>query len=365
MTDRLDGWKEIAGYVGRNIRTVQRWHATRGMPVHRVPGGRSGSVYALRIELDEWLTSPRAADRDDDEDESSDTTLVPPGPEGEGLPQPPILPPPPQANASTTGRRIAWLLLPAFLLGALLGYLQPWSRQPLVARSSNCRLAVDPAVVNVPHLGGRQAVTVSGGNGCEWGAFVPVPWMRLDREAGVGAAAIELAVPANHTTSEREATLQLAGTPVRVVQGANPRGCQSAPGPGFVKDGYRYRITARAVWATENLLGVARAEGGPAAQGFSWADLVQLLDGHPDDGTRFAREVGLYQHSWESTQFTGPCFNYWLIEHEGEPEFVTYHAGMKGPDYKSYKSINANQFDLGRWNQPAQVLYRLPESAAR
>ncbi len=29
------------------------------MPVHRVPGGRTGTVYALRSELDTWLASDR------------------------------------------------------------------------------------------------------------------------------------------------------------------------------------------------------------------------------------------------------------------------------------------------------------------
>jgi hypothetical protein len=218
--------------------------------------------------------------------------------------------------------------------------------------------------INVSHVGGRDSIAISGGRGCEWGAFVPVPWMRLEPEAGVGAATVTLAVPANHTTSERVATLQVAGIPIRVLQGANPKGCLSTPGPGYVKGGYRYRITSRPVWGTENLLAAARAEGGEAAEGFGWNDLVELLDGHPEEGTRFALEVGMYQHSWESTQFTGPCFNYWLVRNDGEPEFVTYHAGMKGSDYRSYKSINMNQFDLGRWNQQNQVLYRVPEPGA-
>jgi hypothetical protein len=54
-TRRLDGWKAIADYLGRDVRTAQRWRDERGMPVHRVPGGRGGTVFGDRGELDEWL----------------------------------------------------------------------------------------------------------------------------------------------------------------------------------------------------------------------------------------------------------------------------------------------------------------------
>lgn len=53
---RLDGWKAIADHLGRDPRTVQRWHHQRGMPVHHVPGNRHGTVFAYPEELDDWLT---------------------------------------------------------------------------------------------------------------------------------------------------------------------------------------------------------------------------------------------------------------------------------------------------------------------
>jgi serine/threonine-protein kinase len=61
--DRLDSWKEIARYLNRDARTVQRWEATRGLPVHRpVPGRLKGSpVYAFKSELEAWL-APRGGD---------------------------------------------------------------------------------------------------------------------------------------------------------------------------------------------------------------------------------------------------------------------------------------------------------------
>jgi Tfp pilus assembly protein PilF len=52
---RLDTWKEIATYFGRDERTVRRWEAGRGLPVHRVPGGAGGTVYAFEAELAAWL----------------------------------------------------------------------------------------------------------------------------------------------------------------------------------------------------------------------------------------------------------------------------------------------------------------------
>lgn len=51
---RLDSWKEIAQYLGRDVRTVIRWEE-RGLPVHRVPGGKQSRVFAISSELDEWL----------------------------------------------------------------------------------------------------------------------------------------------------------------------------------------------------------------------------------------------------------------------------------------------------------------------
>src|SRR5262249_50256070 len=53
---RLDSWKEIAAYIGRDIRTAMRWEKERNLPVHRVPGdGARQPVFAYKDELDEWL----------------------------------------------------------------------------------------------------------------------------------------------------------------------------------------------------------------------------------------------------------------------------------------------------------------------
>ncbi|HTS49774.1 MAG TPA: tetratricopeptide repeat protein [Bryobacteraceae bacterium] len=52
--DRLESWKEIAGYLGREVRTVQGWEKNEGLPIHRHQHARQGSVYAFKSELDAW-----------------------------------------------------------------------------------------------------------------------------------------------------------------------------------------------------------------------------------------------------------------------------------------------------------------------
>src|SRR5437762_6833827 len=52
--DRLDSWKEIAAYLRKGVRTVQRWERTDGLPVRRLG---QGSVFAYKTELDAWWKS--------------------------------------------------------------------------------------------------------------------------------------------------------------------------------------------------------------------------------------------------------------------------------------------------------------------
>jgi len=51
---RLESWKEIAAYLGRDVTTVRRWEKREGLPVHRLQHSRLGSVYAYTTELDAW-----------------------------------------------------------------------------------------------------------------------------------------------------------------------------------------------------------------------------------------------------------------------------------------------------------------------
>jgi tetratricopeptide (TPR) repeat protein len=54
--DRIDSWKSIAAFFGRDERTVKRWEKERALPVHRVPG-RRGGVFAYKHDLHGWLHS--------------------------------------------------------------------------------------------------------------------------------------------------------------------------------------------------------------------------------------------------------------------------------------------------------------------
>jgi hypothetical protein len=53
----LNSWKEIAGYLGRGVRTVQRWERELQLPVHRIGKGKRSPVYAKAHELKFWLNT--------------------------------------------------------------------------------------------------------------------------------------------------------------------------------------------------------------------------------------------------------------------------------------------------------------------
>jgi adenylate cyclase len=51
----LEGWKEIAAYLKRDVRTVQRWERTEQFPVRRQLHRKLGRVLAFKDELDRWM----------------------------------------------------------------------------------------------------------------------------------------------------------------------------------------------------------------------------------------------------------------------------------------------------------------------
>jgi TolB-like protein len=51
---RLSSWKEIAAYLGKDVRTAMRWERSRGLPVHRLSASSRAPVFALRTEIDDW-----------------------------------------------------------------------------------------------------------------------------------------------------------------------------------------------------------------------------------------------------------------------------------------------------------------------
>jgi phage terminase Nu1 subunit (DNA packaging protein) len=57
MDEHLLSWKEIAAYLRRDVRTVQRWEKTERLPVRRRRDRELETVYALKAELDSWRES--------------------------------------------------------------------------------------------------------------------------------------------------------------------------------------------------------------------------------------------------------------------------------------------------------------------
>jgi predicted DNA-binding transcriptional regulator AlpA len=64
----LSSWKDIAKYLGKGVRTVQRWERHLGLPVRRPIGAAQKSAVMLyRGDVDAWLAtrfSARALEKD-------------------------------------------------------------------------------------------------------------------------------------------------------------------------------------------------------------------------------------------------------------------------------------------------------------
>jgi TolB-like protein/cytochrome c-type biogenesis protein CcmH/NrfG len=107
---KLVSWKEIAVHLGREVRTVQRWEKTEGLPIHRHEHQKKSTVYAYASELDAWFKKRQPVD-----DPEADAAFVP-DPDtvetnsttGNGDPVVPIpVPLPVEPPPASTGKRIA------------------------------------------------------------------------------------------------------------------------------------------------------------------------------------------------------------------------------------------------------------------
>lgn len=54
MSSVLTSWKEIGQYLGKGVRTAQRWELEFGLPVRRPTGRSRHAVLAIPEELDAW-----------------------------------------------------------------------------------------------------------------------------------------------------------------------------------------------------------------------------------------------------------------------------------------------------------------------
>ena len=74
----LHSWKDISRYTSRGVRTVQRYEAQLGLPVHRVAGKKRTAVMAFTDEIDHWLRTRPQSIADDEaasENHSGEMTL--------------------------------------------------------------------------------------------------------------------------------------------------------------------------------------------------------------------------------------------------------------------------------------------------
>jgi hypothetical protein len=53
----LNGWKDIASYLGKGVRTVQRYERECQLPVRRLPGKTRKFVIAYEIDLQQWVSA--------------------------------------------------------------------------------------------------------------------------------------------------------------------------------------------------------------------------------------------------------------------------------------------------------------------
>lgn len=58
----LNSWKEIGAYLGRGVRTVERYERDLGLPVRRLGGESGRSVVAFPPDLDGWVHSAPLAE---------------------------------------------------------------------------------------------------------------------------------------------------------------------------------------------------------------------------------------------------------------------------------------------------------------
>src|SRR5712691_6006275 len=80
---KLVSWKEIASHLGREVRTVQRWERSEGLPVYRHEHLKKSTVYAFANELDDWIKKRQPKD-----DPEADAAFEPePDVADENLPQ--------------------------------------------------------------------------------------------------------------------------------------------------------------------------------------------------------------------------------------------------------------------------------------
>ena len=137
-SNRIDGWKAVGQYLGRERTTVIRWARTRDLPIHRMPGGKKATIYAFRDELDAWIDGAGACAAADVEAD----TVAETKPEPDAIAVPPIA-----RRAGVQWRFATALAVVGSLLAVAVAARDGWSSKPVGAQSMS--LPRDPATARL------------------------------------------------------------------------------------------------------------------------------------------------------------------------------------------------------------------------
>ena len=61
MSEVLSSWKDVALYLGKSVRTVQRWEVELGLPIHRPNRRQQRIILAYPEELKAWVGAQHLA----------------------------------------------------------------------------------------------------------------------------------------------------------------------------------------------------------------------------------------------------------------------------------------------------------------
>jgi hypothetical protein len=143
---------------------------------------------------------------------------------------------------SQTGRRSAWLGLPALLIATFtlasaatlpIQILGDPSKALALTADTQCSYSLNTTTVSAPASGGYYAVNVITRPGCSWAVTSAPRWVTLSTTAGVGRGTVVLEVQANPSSSSRSGTIEIEGQTVTVRQDGAPP-CDFSVSPTYV-----------------------------------------------------------------------------------------------------------------------------------
>src|SRR5229473_7153556 len=146
---KLDSWGEIASYLGREVRTVQRWEGTEDLPVHRHEHKKKSTVYAYTGELDAWIKNRQPKDDPVADDVFARQQALAGTDSPIEAPDPPVVPPIPGPTPdpieprSPAGKRVVIALIALGMLCALSLGVYRWL-QSADSTQEKVRIAVLP-----------------------------------------------------------------------------------------------------------------------------------------------------------------------------------------------------------------------------